>query len=148
MPQWECDSCDTYQLNVFTAHVCTQCGSKNYCMLDEPPAMLLSQAKQDWLKIDDFGRVGVNAGTPGYLQPKHVLTLLNAIPQSTRSQCVLIDLGCGPGHVLCVAQYCGFHSLAGIDTADGQGIFDSNWGKCSKGQHRVYTQFQRDCTEA
>eukprot|EP00808_Paulinella_micropora_P006408 g70373.t1 len=117
------------QLNAFTAAACSDCGSKNYCMLDEPPDVLLAEAKQHWKKIKDFGRSGAKAGTPGYLQPKPVITLLHAIPESTRSECVFIELGCGPGHVLCLAQYFGFRSLSGIDISeDNAGLYGSSMG--------------------
>lgn len=147
MPGWQCDRCTRRQVNVFSAEKCSRCGTENFCMLEEPEADVLDDAKQGWLKLDEFGRQGDHAGTPGYLQPKSLVTLLHAIPQSERNRCVFVDLGCGPGHALCVAQHLGFLGLAGIDTADCSAVFNLNKSTCFGSKCPLHVKFKQDCVE-
>eukprot|EP00808_Paulinella_micropora_P003943 g28267.t1 len=50
-----------------------------------------------------------------------------SIPAEERKKSVLLDVGCGPGHILCVGQICKFKKYAGIEEANYSVSFESNW---------------------
>ena len=145
MPYWLCEKCVV--ANVFTAEECSECGCKNGCVVDDPPTHLVERASRHWRKLKHFGRPGVDAGTPGYLRPKAVVSLFNSIPEQQRSECILLDLGCGPGHALCIAQELGFSKVAGIDIADCELVFKLNWQLYRADEANLYVQFGKDCVE-
>eukprot|EP00808_Paulinella_micropora_P004257 g31106.t1 len=77
MPNWRC-----YKRQSFCTFTCEKCQDEacdapNPGILVDPPSSLLKLVRFGWRKMNDFGKAGDGALTPGYLQPKAILTMLS-----------------------------------------------------------------------
>lgn len=133
MPPWQCQNCKHINDFAVKKQECHDCSALNYCIL--LPSLphtspLAARARKIHRGMMDLGHT--TETLPGTLTPYGILKCLLAVPSEERQKSILLDVGCGPGHVLCIGLLCGFKKYAGIERDKYDKIFEGNWQKATE----------------